>query len=39
MYVVNGDHSSKLLSFGENRVFCMHFGDTWTDEQMDSPTH
>jgi len=34
--VVNRDHSSKLLSFPENRAFFTHFGNRRTDEQMDS---
>ena len=34
--IVNRDHSSKLLSFWDNRVFCILATDRQTDEQMDS---
>jgi len=44
LYVVNRDHSSKVLSFWENRVLLYAFWrqtykrtDVRTDKQMDSP--
>ena len=46
LYVVNRDHSSKLLSFWENRMFCILATDRQTNRQTDiqtdrrtAPTH
>ena len=46
LYVVNRDHSSKLLSFWENRMFCTLATDRQTNKQTDiqaerrtAPTH
>ena len=38
LYVDNRHHSSKLLSFWENRVF-LHFGDWQTDKQTNRQTN
>ena len=36
LQVINKDHSAKLHSFCENRVFCIFATDRQTNKQMDS---